>query len=182
MIDVSRVRAVDPGGVAATVSSSPTARARKIGRALGIAVFAAVVGGSTVAWTIQILRQVWGAPARVTAGTCRPAIVALIRAVYRARESSAHASATETALVSSFRAALRPEWDERSAIGIRCANDREAMRALAEVDRFRYAEEHGVRYLSVDLGRRRANVSRIERAFSRSESERTVDTASRPAR
>jgi hypothetical protein len=56
-----------------------------------------------------------------------------------------------------FREALLPEWAARGGLEVRCQGDPEATRALGEVDRLRYAEEHALRYEALDVaGRRRA--------------------------
>ena len=152
----------------------PRSRMSTIGRRVGIASFSLLVGGSTAIWTVQILMQVWGRPLRAATTDCRTSLYGLVVAVERAREAAAREPAGERAALARFRAQLAPEWDQRGAIGLTCEADAEAHKALAEVDRFRYAEEHSVRYSAVDLAKRRRNVRQLEQRLGLGKSERTV--------
>ena len=133
------------------------------GRRAGTALYAVVVGGFTVVCAAQIIFQVWGPrdgpPAPVD---CRTGVKRLVLAVRRARQAGEAETGGERAAVTRFREALRPEWDWRPALGRACQGDRKALRALGATDRLRYAEEHAVRYESVDLARRRRRVSSLD--------------------
>ncbi len=140
-------------------------RAERIGRRVGVLCFAVIVGGCTLLWATQIFRQVWGTPDVVSVGPCRPALGGLIAAVRRARDAAASTPTGERVALARFRAALKPEWDDRPEVEIRCSRDPMAQKALAEIDRFRYAEEHSVRYMAADLSRRRRNIQLLERSL-----------------
>jgi hypothetical protein len=131
---------------------TPAERTRLTGRRIGIAVFAALVSGATLLWTIQILSEVWGSappsPTGCAAGTRK-----LEDAVERARLAYATGAADEderTAL-SRYRGALEPEWSERKAIEAACREDSAGRKRLKDVIALRYAEEHAVRYESLGL-------------------------------
>lgn len=126
------------------------------GRRAGLIAYAVVVGGFTVVCAAQIIYQVWGPRAGPRAPVdCRIGVERLVTAVRRARKAGEAETGGERAAVTRFRAALRPEWDGRAALGRACQGDRVALRALGDTDRLRYAEEHAVRYESVELARRR---------------------------
>lgn len=131
---------------------TPAERIRLTGRRIGIAVFAALVSGATLLWTIQILSDVWGSappsPTGCTAGTRK-----LEEAVERARLAYATGASDEderTALAR-YRGALEPEWSERKAIEAACQEDSAGGKRLKDVIALRYAEEHAVRYESLGL-------------------------------
>jgi hypothetical protein len=130
----------------------PRDRIRLTGRRVGIALFAALVSGATLLWTIQILTEVWGsAPASPTG--CTAGTQQLEHAVERARLAYATGAADEderTAL-SRYREALEPEWSERKAIEAACREDSTGSERLKDVIALRYAEEHAVRYESLGL-------------------------------
>jgi hypothetical protein len=138
-------------------------RARRNGRRAGILAYGVIVGGFTVVCAAQIINQVWGSrPASSSSVDCRAGVRGLIAAVRRSRHAARIETAGERAAVDRFRAALRPEWTTRNDLAQHCKDDRLALRALREVDRLRFAEEHAVRYESVDLARRRRNIRRFE--------------------
>jgi hypothetical protein len=134
------------------------------GRRAGLAIYTIVVGGFTIVCAAQIIYQVWG-PADDTPAPidCRTGVTRLVSAVRRARQAGERETRGERAAVARFREALRPEWDWRASVGRACRGDRAALRALGDTDRLRYAEEHAVRYESVDLARRRRRVSSLDR-------------------
>ncbi|MBN1608932.1 MAG: hypothetical protein JW940_20060 [Polyangiaceae bacterium] len=123
-----------------------------------------VVGGFTVVCAAQIIYQVWG-PREGTPPPvdCHTGVKRLVLAVRRARHAGETEARGERAAVARFRDALRPEWDWRASLGRTCQGDRTALRALGDTDRLRYAEEHAVRYESVDLARRRRRVGSLGR-------------------
>lgn len=138
-------------------------RARKIGRRSVLGAFMLVVSGMTLAWTVQIIQQVWFRPASATSEHCRSKIAGLITAVRRARQEADAETGGERAAVQRFRGALRPEWDSRDALDSACHGDPLAERALRDVDRLRYAEEHATRYEAVDLAERRRGIAIMEK-------------------
>ena len=75
------------------------------------------------------------------------------------------ATSGEREAVARFRAALDPEWSIRFAIGEQCKNDLDSMRALGEVDRLRYGEEHALRYEALDIASLRKRVEFEERSL-----------------
>jgi hypothetical protein len=64
-----------------------------------------------------------------------------------------------------FRETLRPEWEAHDTIVKSCAGDEWALRALEQIDRLRWAEEHAVRYESVELAPSRQRVLSIEQTL-----------------
>jgi hypothetical protein len=127
-----------------------------------VAAFALVVGGATAVWSAQILWQIWGPVPPQPAVECRPGLRALIDGVRRARSAAAAETGDERAALARFRSALEPEWTWRSALESSCAADAQARRALGEIDRLRYAEEHAVRYEAMDLARLRRRLQALE--------------------
>ncbi len=139
----------------------------RLGRRAGIVLFALIVGGFTLTWTVQIIRQVWFSPATTAASSCRPGVVGLIRAVRRARGVAAAEVHGERAAVRQFRRALDPEWSARAELDQACSGDPQALRALREVDQFRYAEEHSARIEALDLARRRRRMHTLEQQLEK---------------
>ncbi|RYZ02489.1 MAG: hypothetical protein EOO73_31645 [Myxococcales bacterium] len=131
---------------------TPLERRRLTGRRVGIALFATLVSGATLLWTIEILTTVWGSapasPAGCAAGTSK-----LERAVERARLAYATGSGEEDerAALARYRGALEPEWAERKAVEAACLQDAAGRKRLKDVVALRYAEEHAVRYESLGL-------------------------------
>jgi hypothetical protein len=147
----------------ATLASQRVEVACRRGRRAGIILYAIVVGGFTAVCAAEIMYQVWGphegTPAPVG---CRTGVKRLVLAVRRARQAAESETGGERAAVDRFREALRPEWDWRVSLGRACQGDRMARLALGATDRLRYAEEHAVRYESVELARRRRRVSSLD--------------------
>lgn len=133
------------------------------GRAIGIALFAALVTTFTAVCAVQIIWQAWHPAGALPAGECRTGIRQLISAIHRAREAASRVTGGEQEELTQFRAALEPEWSTRPSLTDRCAGDTEALAALGEVDRLRYAEEHALRYEALDVANRRRRVEAIER-------------------
>jgi hypothetical protein len=73
--------------------------------------------------------------------------------VERARQAYAASAGDEDerAALSRYRGALEPEWSQRKAVEAACAGDATGRQRLKDVIALRYAEEHAVRYESLDL-------------------------------
>ena len=123
----------------------PLPRINRLGRRAGIIAFAIPVAGITALWSLQILTVVFGSHPAGSA-SCREGLLALDRAVARARDAAAREPNGERAALERFRAALSPEWDERPGLDAACRGDRRTASLLREIDALRYAEEHAVRY------------------------------------
>jgi hypothetical protein len=138
--------------------------AKRRGRRFAIVVFGLIVGGITALWALQIIGQVWFPE---VAGTvdCREGLRSLVDSVRRARTAAAEETGGERRAMARFRAELEEAWSRRPAIGAACESDPDSRRALADVDRLRFAEEHAVRYEAVDLARRRRRVQALEKEF-----------------
>jgi len=141
-------------------------RAERLGRRIALVVFALLVSGITLTWTAQIVRQTFFPTGTAASSACRPGVLSLIEAVRRARHAADAETGGERAAVARFRASLAPEWDAREALGAACRGDAMGERALREVDRLRYAEEHATRYEAVDLTRRRREVATLEKQLA----------------
>lgn len=144
--------------------SEPSA-AEKRGRKIGIILYALVVSSITGILGTQIIWQALAPASSPTTEDCRTAVEGLLAAVRRARGAAALEVEGEKAAVDRFRQQLAPEWNLRPGIGEACKNDPNGARALQEVDLLRYAEEHAVRYDSVDVARRRRTVQALESQF-----------------
>jgi hypothetical protein len=136
--------------------------ARRRGRRVAIALFGTVVSLLTAIWTLQIIRQVWFPSPVPETVECREGLRSLVESVRRARAAAAAETGGERRALAGFRSELSDAWRLREAIGRACRSDAEATRALGEIDRLRFAEEHAVRYESVDLARRRRRVQNLE--------------------
>jgi hypothetical protein len=145
----------------------PLDRARRRGARVAIAIFGVIVSAITALWAGQIIQQVWFPRPSASAALCRPGIQGLIDSVRRARAAADAETGGERAAVARFRKALEPEWDSREALSSACHGDPLAERALRDVDRLRYAEEHATRYEAVDLAARRRDIQTVERDLSR---------------
>src|SRR5262245_13423307 len=135
---------------------------RRRGRRVGIAVFAVLVSSMTAHWTYQVLRQVWVKDPEIVTVQCRYGVRGLSQAVRRARSAAAAATGDERAALAEFRSALLPEWVSRPALAKACLGDRDALKALEELDALRYAEEHAVRYEAMGLAPQRRRVHALE--------------------
>jgi hypothetical protein len=149
-----------------TDSVRPESRAERTGRLVALGVFAVLVCGITLVWTSQVVRQTFFPEGAAVAPACRESLRGLIGAVRRARSAADAAGGGERAALGRFRAALAPEWDARKAAGAACAGDAFGARALAEIDRLRFAEERAARYEADALARHRRSVSALERELS----------------
>jgi acyl-CoA synthetase (NDP forming) len=139
-------------------------RAARLGRRLGIALFAALVSIPTVVWSLQIMKVVWSPSRGPEPESCQKGQLGLLRAVGRAREAAGRAASGERESLARFRDALAPEWDSRPNLDELCraANERTN---LQQIDSLRYAEEHAVRYEATALARDRKRARDLERAL-----------------
>jgi hypothetical protein len=138
-------------------------RAVRLGRRLGIAVFAVFVSVPTVVWSLQIMKVVWSPSRGPEPMSCQKGQLGLLRAVERARTAAAGlAAASERESLTRFREALLPEWDSRPNLDELCRAPGERT-TLREIDSLRYAEEHAVRYEATALARDRKRARDLER-------------------
>jgi len=141
------------------------ARTARLGRRIGLLVFAFVVAGITAVWTLQIVQQVWFRDFGELPTDCRGGVIDLLASVQRARSAAQEATGEQAAL-ERFRHALLPEWKGRDALGVACRGDHKAEQALFQLDALRYAEEHAVRYEAVSLAEQRRQTDAIARELS----------------
>jgi len=138
-------------------------RAARLGRRLGIALFAALVSIPTVVWSLQIMEVVWSPSRGPEPESCPQGQLGLLHAVERARAAAAGlAESSERESLSRFRGALGPEWGSRANLDDLCRAPRER-KILREIDSLRYAEEHAVRYEATTLARDRRRARELER-------------------
>ena len=147
-----------PPRMASSTPRTPSAleRRQRLGRRVGIVIFAGFFSGATLLWTIQILTTVWGSAAPSPAG-CSAGTASLERAIQRARESYATQAGDEDerAALARYRQALLPEWQQEKAVTAACEHEDAGRKRLKDVIALRYAEEHAVRYESLGLAPQR---------------------------
>jgi hypothetical protein len=135
----------------------------RLGRRLGIALFAALVSVPTAVWTAQIMQDVWSPSRGPEPKGCKIGQLGLLRAVERARVAAAgQAESSERKSLARFRSALEPEWKSRPNLDDLCRTAPER-NILREIDSLRYAEEHAVRYEATALARDRKRARDLER-------------------
>ena len=138
-------------------------RGVRLGRRLGIALFAALVSVPTVVWSLQIMKVVWSPSRGPAPESCRKGQLGLLHAVERARAAAAAlAASSERESLARFRNALEPEWLSRPNLDDLCKAPPER-KILREIDSLRYAEEHAVRYEATALARDRKRARDLER-------------------
>ena len=138
-------------------------RGVRLGRRLGIALFAVLVSVPTVVWSLQIMKVVWSPSPGPNPESCQEGQLGLLQAVDRARAAAAGlAASSERESLSRFRDALEPEWLSRPNLDDLCKAPRER-KILREIDSLRYAEEHAVRYEATALARDRKRARDLER-------------------
>ena len=152
-----------PGG-------EPLQRAQRIGRRVGLGVFAVLVVAFTVVCSVEIIVQVWwpaaeSAAAAATPAACQPGLRGLIHALDRARDTASTTDGNERARVRSFRAALEPEWRALPAVASQCRLEERGPQMLRSVEELRYAEEAAVRSGSADLAPMRRRVAALEKVL-----------------
>ena len=143
-----------------------SSRAERIGRRAILGIFVVAVGGFTLHNTVRIIRQVFFSPAPAATADCRGGVVSLVKAVREARQAAALEDRGERASLTQFRGTLARSWAAREGLDQACKGDPKALRALRDVDRLRYAEEHAVRSDAVDLARLRRRINQIEKEFT----------------
>lgn len=148
------------------MSESALDRAQRLGRRLGIALYSAILSAFVLICGTQVMYQGFTSPRTPKASDCRSGVHGLIAALRRARQAAASEETGERASLARFRQALLPEWQSRGNLSDSCGADPWARDALSALDRLRYAEEHAVRYESVDLAPSRRQVLEIERSLT----------------
>ncbi|HEY5960988.1 MAG TPA: hypothetical protein VIV60_30740, partial [Polyangiaceae bacterium] len=156
----------------ADMSELAIERAKKQGQRLGIALFTIIMSAFIVVCGSQVMYQGFASSRTAVPPECKAGIAELISALRRARLAAAAEPLGERASLDRFRKALQPEWLERGGLSDVCRSDPWAIEALSAVDRLRYAEEHAVRYESVDLAPSRRQVLLIEQSLESQRSER----------
>jgi hypothetical protein len=148
------------------MNAAATENARRTGRRIGSILFALFIGTFTIVCSAQVLYQGFRST-RVTQTSvqCRVGLRGLIVSLRRARAAAAAESGGERTSLKQFRDALGPEWEAHDAVLRSCARDEWALRALDQIDRLRWAEEHAVRYESVELAPSRQRVLAIEQSL-----------------
>ncbi|HEV8551122.1 MAG TPA: hypothetical protein VGQ57_18870 [Polyangiaceae bacterium] len=158
------------------MARSGRSRNRRLGRRVGIAIFAVLVAAPTLIWTWQIMRALFYPEPSVTlvgpapgAGppSCRAGLLGLLEGIERARDAGRSDSTGERQSLSRFRAALGPAWDHRSKLDALCEGQGEGRDRLREIDALRYAEEHAVRYEATALAHQRQRARELEQTLSR---------------
>jgi hypothetical protein len=137
-------------------------RGRRIGRRIGIALFAAFVSIPTLVWTLQIMQALFFAPSGPSAASCEQGLLGLLQAVERARGAARAEDLGERPGMDRFRRALSPEWDGRPALEALCRGNPLAGERLRQIDALRYAEEHAVRYEATALAGQRQRARKLE--------------------
>ena len=141
---------------------SRTEARRRLGRRIGLGLFAVLLSAFTIVCSGQIILQVWFPRSEATIQSCRSGIQSLVTAVERARRAAAAENGDERAALARFRAQLAPEWQRLPAVERACEADGEAGGALRDVVELRFAEEHAVRYEAVALARLRRRVKALD--------------------
>lgn len=137
----------------------PSARVR--GRRIAMATYYGLAALVIVAATAQLVRQVFFLPVQPSPyATCQEGLLALARAVDRARDA-APGTDGEDAAIERFRRGLSPEWGFRDGIAATCRGSTNDARALDAIERLRYAEEHAARREAGDLAPLRRRVRAI---------------------
>ncbi|HEY3234132.1 MAG TPA: hypothetical protein VGJ84_05420 [Polyangiaceae bacterium] len=121
--------------------------------------FALVVSGFTLVWSVQIAQQIWFVRAPPAAVGCSEGLAKLADALHRAKRAAGAETGGERASLARFRQALEPEWSWLPGLEQKCQKDEHALSVLHRLDRLRYAEEHAVRYEAVDTARQRRSIS-----------------------
>ena len=142
-------------------------RGKKLGKRIGVVIFAVFVSVPTAVWTVQIMRAVWSPPPGPAPKSCPAGVAGLLDALDRAKAAVRQASEGERESLQQFRASLLPEWESRGAVGAVCRGKRENEVLLREIDGLRYAEEHAIRYEASALAGQRLKVRELTRDLRR---------------
>jgi hypothetical protein len=137
-------------------------RGRRIGRRIGLALFAAFVSVPTVIWTLQIMRALFFPPLGPTFSSCESGLRGLLQALERARLAGRSEELGERESMDRFRAALLPEWNQRPGLAALCQQSATDGERLRSIDALRYAEEHAVRYEATALAGQRQRARKLE--------------------
>jgi hypothetical protein len=140
-------------------------RARRLGRRIGIVVFALLVAVPTLLWTRQIMLAIFYAEPGARPESCRAGLVGLLKGVERAR-AAAEETTGERQSLERFRGALGPAWQGRSQLDSLCGRRPKDEGRLREIDALRYAEEHAVRYEATALAHQRQRARELEHELS----------------
>lgn len=135
------------------------------GRTFGMSLFGIVVGGITLIFSVQILRQTFAPVAPSTELTCPELVTNLWAALSRARQSAA-GEPSELASVSAFRRGLVPEWELAPHLDRLCAGEPRQLRTATALLRLRYAEESAARFGSRELSSARNQVADLVNELS----------------
>lgn len=118
-------------------------RAERIGRRVGLGLFALVVVAFTGTAAVQILAQVFG-DGGGEAASCEAGLLGLLDGIDRGRVAARTARGEREGLAR-FRAAVEPAWRNRGRVEAACAGSPARLEGLEQIDRWRAAEEHAVR-------------------------------------
>jgi len=141
-------------------------RARRLGRRIGILLFALLVAVPTVMWTRQIMMALFYPEPGPRAESCKAGLVGLLQGLEHARGAATAAGPGERESLERFRAALGPAWQGRGELDSLCARSAKGEGRLREIDALRYAEEHAVRYEATALAHQRQRAHQLEQELS----------------
>jgi hypothetical protein len=137
-------------------------RARRLGRRIGIGLFAALVAIPTLLWTYQIMLALFYPPPGLRPASCHAGARGLLEGLNQARQAARGENAGERQSLARFRAALGPAWESRAELDSLCAQSQKDRDRLREIDALRYAEEHAVRYEATALAHQRQRARELE--------------------
>ncbi len=135
-------------------------QAQRVGRRIGIALFAVIVSSFVIVCSAQILYQGFHDSEIVVKGNCRTLVVQVASSVSDSREA-ARKVADERVALRAFRNALEPLWLTRTQLDPVCRGEPWAREAISAIDEWRWAEENAIRYESVDLAPSRRKVQEV---------------------
>jgi hypothetical protein len=141
-------------------------RARRLGRRIGIGVFAALVAIPTLLWTYQIMLALFFPDPGPRPASCLAGTRGLLEGLERARVAARVESAGERQSLARFRMALGPAWEGRAELDALCSQSQKERDRLREIDALRYAEEHAVRYEATALAHQRQRARELEHELS----------------
>jgi len=143
-------------------------RARRLGRRIGIGIFALLVAVPTLLWTRQIMLTLFYPEPGPVPESCRAGLRGLLQGLERARLAARTEAENEGERKSleRFRAALGPAWEGRGSLDALCERRSKDGERLIEIDALRYAEEHAVRYEATALAHQRQRARELEQELS----------------
>jgi hypothetical protein len=141
-------------------------RARRLGRRVGIGLFALLVSVPTLLWTYQIMLALFFQPPGPRPSSCRSGLNGLLQGLERARVAARGESSGERESLFRFRTALGPAWESRAELDQLCNKSQKDRDRLREIDALRYAEEHAVRYEATALAHQRRRARELEHELS----------------